>query len=194
VVTGRGPEGIGLGEERIPAANMVWAAGVAAATAGRWLGIPTDRAGRAIVEPDLTAPGHPEIMVIGDTAAVAGPDGRPVPGVAAAAKQMGRHAALQIRRPLAGQRTEAFRYRDPGSLATIGRNAAVARIWRTQLSGMPAWALWAVAHIWFLAAARNRLMIVLQWGWSWASHARPVRLITGEMRQRPTAQTLSRAA
>jgi NADH:ubiquinone reductase (H+-translocating) len=193
-VTGCDAEGIDLGDERIAAANIVWAAGVAASPAGRWLGIPTDRAGRAIVEPDLTAPGHPEIMVLGDTAAVAGPDGRPVPGVAAAAKQMGRHAARQIRRRLAGRPTEPFRYRDPGSLATIGRNAAVARVGAMQLSGMPAWALWAVAHIWFLVSARNRLMVTLQWGWSWASHARPVRLITGEMRPRPADRPLSRAA
>ena len=111
-VTGCDPESIALGEERIPAANIVWAAGVAASPAGRWLGLPTDRAGRAIVEPDLSAPGLPEIMIIGDTAAVSGPDGTPVPGVAAAAKQMGRHAARQIQRRLAGLATEPFRYRD----------------------------------------------------------------------------------
>ncbi len=126
--------------------------------------------------------------MIGDTAAVAGPDGAPVPGTAAAAKQMGRHAARQIRRRLAGRPAEPFRYRDPGAIATIGRNAAVARIWGIELAGSPAWALWAVAHIWFLVAARNRLMVTLQWAWSWASHARPVRLITAEIRSRRPAR------
>lgn len=179
-VTDCDPHGVCLSGDWIAAETVVWAAGVMASPAGRWIGSPTDRAGRVRVEPDLTVSGHPEIFVIGDTAAAMSGEG-PVPGVAPAAKQMGWHAGRTIAARLAGGRDPgAFRYRDGGSLATIGRNAAVARIGRLQLSGGPAWLLWAVAHVFFLIGARSRTMVALSWAWNWVTHARGARLITGD--------------
>ena len=124
--------------------------------------MPLDRAGRVRVEPDLSVPGHPEIYVVGDLAAVEG-----VPGIAPAAKQMGRHAALNIRNSLEGKPTKPFRYRDYGQLATIGRNAAVAMLGKVKLSGFPAWLVWLVAHIYFLIGFRNRLIVMIDWGWAY---------------------------
>lgn len=179
-VTGCDGEGITIGDEKIPATNIVWAAGVAASPAARWLGADADRVGRVKVQPDLSVPGHPEIMVAGDTAALANPDGSPVPGTAPAAKQMGVHCAARVRARLTGAAGDApFRFRDQGTLATIGRNQAVARIWGMELSGFPAWFLWALAHVYFLIGTRNRVMVALNWAWTWGTHVRGARLITG---------------
>src|SRR5919109_265972 len=160
-VTGIDAEGVQLGQDRITSKTVIWAAGVKSSPLGAQLGAPLDRAGRVQVEPDLSAPGHPEIFVVGDLAAVAG-----VPGIAPAAKQMGRHAARNVLRLLAGKPTAKFHYRDYGQLATIGRNAAVAMIGRLHLSGFPAWLVWLVAHIYFLINFRNRLGVMFDWAWS----------------------------
>src|SRR5688572_28625978 len=144
-VTGVDAEGVTLGAERLEAKTVIWAAGIASSPLGRSLGAPLDRAGRVQVEPDLSLPGHPEIFVIGDLAAVPG-----VPGIAPAAKQMGRLAAANIARMLRKETTRGFRYKDYGQLATIGRNAAVAMLGGIKLSGYPAWLMWLLAHIYFL--------------------------------------------
>ena len=172
VVTGIDADGVQLGGERIASRTVIWAAGVKSSPLGAASGAPLDRAGRVKVEPDLSAPGHPEIFVVGDLAAVEG-----VPGIAPAAKQMGRHAARNVLRRIEGKPTVAFRYRDYGQLATIGRNAAVVMIGRLHLSGFPAWLVWLVAHIYFLINFRNRLVVMLDWGWSYFSYQRYARII-----------------
>jgi NADH:ubiquinone reductase (H+-translocating) len=164
--------------ESIGSACVLWAAGVMASRAAKWLGVEADRAGRVIVNDDLSIPGHPEILVLGDTALVKGADGTPVPGVAPAAKQMGRYAARLIKARLAGQSTKPFRYIDYGNLATIGRKAAVADLGRIRLSGLLAWLLWSFAHLWFLVGFRNRIVVFLDWAWAYATFDRGVRLIT----------------
>ncbi|WP_099559074.1 NAD(P)/FAD-dependent oxidoreductase [Hartmannibacter diazotrophicus] len=166
------------GDARIDAATVLWCAGVMASPAASWLAVPSDRAGRVIVNPDLSVPQYPEIFVIGDTAAVLAADGRPVPGVAPAAKQMGRHAAVAIRSKLAGWPSQPFRYRDFGNLATIGRKAAVADLGRIRLSGFAAWLLWSLAHLWFLVGYRNRLVVFLDWAFAYIAFERGARLIT----------------
>ncbi|MEA3192593.1 MAG: hypothetical protein QOD26_926 [Betaproteobacteria bacterium] len=171
-VTAVDADGVTLGVERLEAKTVIWAAGVASSPLGKSLGAPLDRAGRVQVEPDLSVPGHPEIFVAGDLAAVSG-----VPGIAPAAKQMGRHAALNIRKTLEGKPRIAFRYRDYGQLATIGRNAAVAMIGRLKLSGYPAWLMWLVAHIYFLINFRNRLAVMIDWAWSYWTYNRGARII-----------------
>ena len=165
-------DGVTLGSDRLAAKTVLWAAGVAPSPLGRSLGAPLDRQGRVKVEPDLSAPGHPEIFVVGDLAAVEG-----VPGIAPAAKQMGRHAAANIRRALEGRDRTAFHYRDYGQLATIGRNAAVAVIGRLHLSGYPAWLTWLLAHIYFLIDFRNRLVVMIDWAWAYWTFARYARII-----------------
>ncbi len=172
MVTGVDADGVSLGAERIAAKTVIWAAGVAASPLGAGLGVPLDRAGRVRVEPDLSVPGHPEICVAGDLAAVDG-----VPGIAPAAKQMGRHAALNIRKSIEGKPTTPFRYRDYGQLATIGRNAAVAMLGKVKLSGFPAWLVWLVAHIYFLINFRNRLVVMLDWGWAYLTYQRYARIM-----------------
>ena len=163
--------------EPIGSGCVLWAAGVMASRAATWLGAEADRAGRVIVNDDLSIPGHPEILVLGDTALVMSADGQPVPGVAAAAKQMGRYAARLIK--LAGQpTTKPFRYIDYGNLATIGRKAAVADFGRFRLSGFLAWLLWTFAHLWFLVGFRNRIVVFLDWAWAYATFDRGARLIT----------------
>jgi len=172
------PGAVHVGTERIDAANIFWAAGVAASPLGKTLGVETDRAGRVPVGPDLSLPGHPEVFVLGDLASVKTPDGKPVPGVAPAALQMGRHAARQILNDLAHRPRSPFRYRDKGSLATIGRAAAVADLGRLRLSGLAAWLLWLVIHIFFLIGFRNRFFVLLQWAWSYIGFQPGSRLIT----------------
>jgi NADH dehydrogenase len=167
--------GIAMGDERLSARTVIWAAGVAASPLGASLGAPLDRAGRVRVEPDLSVPGHPEIYVAGDLAAIDG-----VPGIAPAAKQMGRHVALNIRKSLEGKPTAAFRYRDYGQLATIGRNAAVVEMGKLKLSGFPAWLVWLVAHIYFLINFRNRLIVLIDWGWAYLTYQRYARIIFGK--------------
>jgi NADH dehydrogenase len=164
--------GVQLGGDRIAARTVIWAAGVRSSPLGAATGAPLDRAGRVKVEADLSVPGHPEIFVVGDLAAVEG-----VPGIAPAAKQMGRHAGRNVLRRIAGKPTVKFRYRDYGQLATIGRNAAVVMIGRLHLSGFPAWLVWLVAHIYFLINFRNRLVVMLDWAWSYFSYQRYARII-----------------
>ncbi len=172
-VTGVDAEGVTLGAERLSARTVIWAAGVASSPLGRALGAPLDRAGRVKVERDLSVPGHPEIFVVGDLAAVEG-----VPAIAPAAKQMGRHAGKNILLKLSSQPTQPFRYRDYGQLATIGRNAAVADFGRLRLSGYPAWLVWLVAHIYFLIGFRNRVMVMLDWAWAYWTFDRYARIVT----------------
>lgn len=172
-------QGYRLGEEFVPARTVVWAAGVAASPLGRLLDVPLDRAGRVQVEADLSVPGHPHIFVAGDLASVSS-GGRAVPGVAPAAKQMGRHVAAMIRARLRGGATTAFRYRDFGNLATIGRMAAVVHLGRLKLSGLLAWWFWLAAHVFFLIGFRNRLVVLLNWAWAYWSYQRSARIILGE--------------
>jgi NADH dehydrogenase len=162
---------------RIRARTVLWGAGVAASPVVRSLEVPLDRAGRVIVQPDLSVPGHPEIFVVGDLAAVV-QDGTPVPGVAPAAIQMGRHAAETIARELRGEPRTPFRYRDRGTLATIGRAAAVAQVGRFRFDGVFAWLLWLFVHVYFLIGFRNRLAVLAGWFWSYVTFSRAARLIT----------------
>ena len=164
---------------RIPARTVLWAAGVAASKLGALLGAERDRAGRVLVAPDLSVPGHPQVFVAGDLASVV-QDGRPVPGVAPAAKQMGAHVAAVIRARLAGKPAPSFRYRDFGNLATIGRMAAVVHFGRLKLSGLLAWWFWLVVHILFLIGFRNRLVVMLNWAWAYWSYQRHARIIFGK--------------
>ncbi len=173
-------EGVVIGDERIAARTVLWAAGVRASPVAASLDAPLDRAGRVRVEPDLSVPGHPEIFVVGDLMSLE-VDGEPVPGVAPAAIQSGRHAGRCIRRLVAGQATEPFRYRDKGQLATIGRARAVARLGRVQISGFLAWILWIAVHIYFLIGFRNRLFVMSQWAWSWLTFHRGARIISGDI-------------
>jgi NADH dehydrogenase len=176
-VTGIDDKGVQLGAERIEAKTMIWAAGVASSPLGRALGAPLDRAGRVQVEPDLSVPGHPEIFVAGDLAAVGYAKG-PVPGIAPAAKQMGRHAAMNVLLSLNNEKTRSFRYRDYGQLATIGRAAAVVEMGRFRVSGFLAWCIWLVAHIYFLINFRNRLVVMIDWASSYWTYSRYARIVT----------------
>ena len=171
-VTGVDAGGVTLGAERLEAKTVIWAAGVASSPLGQSLGVPLDRGGRVQVSPDLSVPGHPEIFVIGDLATLPG-----VPGIAPAAKQMGRHVAKNVIRRLNNETTREFKYKDYGQLATIGRNAAVAMIGKLKLSGYPAWLLWLVAHIYFLINFRNRLAVMIDWAWSYFTYNRGARII-----------------
>ena len=172
-------EGIRVGGDYIPTRTIIWAAGVMASPAGKWLGAETDRAGRVKVRADLSVPGHPDIFVIGDTAAAMGAAGQLLPGVAPVAKQQGEYLARALIARSRGQTAPAFRYRDFGSLATIGRKRAIAQMGRLHLSGLPAWLLWSLAHIYFLIGFRNRFTVALNWGWSYITFERGSRLITG---------------
>ncbi len=181
MVSGIDAECVRVGEDEvIEAANVFWAAGVAASRLGAALGVETDRAGRVKVEPDLSVPGHPNVFVVGDLAYREQEDGTPVPGVAPAALQMGSHAARMIRCDLRGREREPFRYTDKGDLATIGRAAAVARLGGLKLSGFVAWVIWVAVHILYLIGFRNRVLVMLQWAWAYLTYQRGIRLITGE--------------
>jgi len=177
LVTGVDGAGVQLGDERIAARTVLWAAGVAASPLGRMLGA-CDRAGRLQVEPDLTVPDHPEVFVAGDLAAVT-QAGKPVPGVAPAATQMGRHAARNIIRMLEGQPRRRFIYKDKGSLATIGRKAAVAEIGSLRMSGLLAWLAWLGIHIFFLIGFRNRAVVMFEWALAYLTYARSARIVLG---------------
>lgn len=171
--------GICSSGERLEAATILWAAGVAASPAARWLGAPADRVGRAQVNPDLTVPGQDRVFVIGDTAAMT-QDGKPVPGIAPAAKQAGAYAAGVIRAVVAGKpRPGPFQYHHYGNLATIGRNTAVIDFGRLRMTGFLAWLMWGVAHIYFLIGSRNRLIVAVQWMYQYLSFSRGARLIVG---------------
>ena len=171
-----------VGDEVIPAAVVLWAAGVAASPLGRALGAPVDRAGRVLVEADLSIAGHREVFVIGDLASLKHADGKLLPGVAPVAMQQGRYVARQIAADLAGNPRQNFHYVDKGSLATIGRAAAVAQFGKLHISGFIAWLSWLFIHIFFLIGFRNRILVMLQWAWSYLTYERGARLITGESR------------
>jgi NADH dehydrogenase len=177
-VTAIGAQGVEMQGERLDSRTVIWCAGVAASPLGASLGVPLDRAGRVIVEPDLSVQGHPEIQVIGDLAVVPG-HRPPLPGIATTAKQMGTHAARNLLGRIAGRPQRAFRYRDWGELATIGRRAAVARLPGLKLWGAPAWLLWLFAHVLFLIGFRNRLVVMIDWAWAYFSFERGARIISG---------------
>lgn len=172
--------GVSVGQEHIYSHTVFWAAGVAASPVGRTLGVPLDRAGRVLVNPDLTLPGDERVYVVGDLASLQ-QKGKPVPGVAPAAMQQGRHAAQNIVRVTDGQATEPFYYFDKGTLATIGRLSGVADIRGVQLSGALAWLAWLLVHIWFLIGFRNRLVVLLEWARAYLTYERQARLITEEV-------------
>jgi NADH:ubiquinone reductase (H+-translocating) len=183
-VTGIDSEGVDIGERRISARTVLWAAGVMGSGFGRALGVPLDRAGRVLVEPDLSVAGHPELFVVGDLASLV-VDGVQVPGVAPAAMQQAKHAAGNVLRSMRGEARLPFRYRNKGALATIGRTAAVADMGKLKLSGAPAWLAWLFIHLLFLVGFRNRLLVVFQWAWSFLSYDRGARLITGPLLREP---------
>jgi NADH dehydrogenase len=177
-VTECSADGVVYGGKSLQARTLIWAAGVRASPAAEWLGAPADRAGRLEVLPDLTVPGHPDIFAIGDTVAVTDPYGKPVPGIAPAAKQQGRYVAAAIKARLRGETLAPFRYKHSGSLAQIGKRKAVIDFGRFKLKGAIAWWIWGIAHIYFLIGLRNRLSVALSWLWIHARDQRAARLIT----------------
>jgi NADH dehydrogenase len=164
----------------IPTQTVIWAAGNVASPILKSLGVPLDNIGRAIVEPDCTIPGHPEIFVLGDAALFTHQEGGPLPGICPVAIQMGEYAARIIQADLAGEPRRAFRYWDKGQLAVIGRGRAVADIWKLHFGGFLAWLTWTFVHIFFLIGFRNRVMVMIQWAWSYVTYGRGARLIAGE--------------
>ena len=178
-VTGCDANGVSFGAERIEAATIVWAAGVMASPAGKWLGVDVDKAGRVKVRPDLSVPRYPEIFVIGDTALCVDSDGKALPGLASVAKQQGQYLAKLLLARQRGRDLPSFRYHDLGMMATIGRKRAVAEIGSLKVTGFVAWLLWCVVHIYFLIGFRNRLSVAMNWMWSYVTFQRGTRLITG---------------
>lgn len=179
-----------VGDERIPARTVFWGAGNAASPLGRQLGAPVDKAGRVPVQPDLSLAGHPEVFVIGDLASYTD-RGKPVPGVAQGAIQMGRRAAKNVRASIEGKPREEFHYFNKGDLATIGRHKAVAHVGPLKLTGYIAWLLWVFVHILYLAGFRNRVSVLIQWGYAYLTYHRGARLISGQMAQRGSTGTPS---
>ena len=179
-VTGVQPGKVLVGEEVMASNVTLWAAGVRASHLGNILGAPTDRAGRVKVAPDLSLPGHPEVFVIGDLAAVTDKSGKQAPGVAPAAIQQGRSAAKNVWRSILGKPREPFEYWDKGSLATIGRGAGIADFGKLHLSGLIAWVSWLTVHIFFLIGFRNRILVFIQWAWAYFTFQSGARLITGK--------------
>jgi NADH dehydrogenase len=178
MVTNIEPNLVSVGNEKIPASVILWGAGVSASPLGRMLGVPADKAGRVIVERDLTVPGHPEVFVTGDLASAKRHNGQPVPGVAPAAIQMGKFAARQIKRSVEGKQREHFEYLDKGSLATIGRSRAVADLGKLHIFGYFAWLAWLFVHLLFLIGFRNRLFVMIEWAWAYLTYNHSARLIT----------------
>jgi NADH dehydrogenase len=188
MVTNVEPGIVTVGKEKIPAAVILWGAGVSASSLGRMLGAPTDKAGRVLVAPDLRVSGHPEVFVAGDLAAVKMKENKWVPGVAPAAIQMGKFAARQVRRSVEGKPREEFAYWDKGSLATIGRSHAVADLGWLHFSGYFAWLAWLFVHLFFLIGFRNRFMVILDWAWAYITYNQGARLITQPTNQEPAAR------
>jgi len=180
MVTGVEPAAVRMGATRLPAVVILWAAGVAASPLGKKLGAPVDRAGRVFVNPDLSIPAHREVFVIGDLAALKDEHGQPVPGVAPAAIQQGKATARNIARDLQGEARKNFHYVNKGSLATIGRAAAIAQFEKIHISGFIAWLSWLFVHIFFLIGFRNRVLVLIQWAWSYFTYERGAQLITGD--------------
>jgi NADH dehydrogenase len=179
LVTDVRPGYVVAGGWTIPTQTVVWAAGNAASPLTRTLGVPLDSVGRVLVEPDCTIPGHPEVFVLGDAAAVRDHRGEALPGICPVAIQMGQYTARTITGDLARRPRRPFSYWDKGQLAVIGRGHAVADIWRMRFSGFPAWLLWIFIHIFFLIGFRNRIIVMIQWAWSYFTYQRGARLITG---------------
>jgi NADH dehydrogenase len=179
MVTGIEPAAVITNQTRLPAAVILWAAGVAASPLGKKLGVPVDRAGRVLVNSDLSLPGHPEVFVIGDLASLKDKHGKPLPGLAPVALQQGKATANNIARELQGKPRQDFDYFDKGSLATIGRAAGVAQFGKIHVSGFLAWLSWLFIHIFFLIGFRNRVIVLIQWAWSYFTYERGARLITG---------------
>jgi NADH dehydrogenase len=177
-VTACDPRGVDLEQGRIDASTIIWAAGVVASPAAAWLEAAHDRAGRVMVGPDLSVPGRPEVFIIGDTAAVNDENGRPVPGIAPAAKQMGKYVGKLIAARMAGQTLPPFRYRHMGDLATIGRRAAIVKFHGLHLKGFIGWLFWGLAHIYFLIGLKNRFIVAFNWVWDYFTGTRGARLIT----------------
>jgi NADH dehydrogenase len=186
-VTNIDAEGVHIGERHIPTRTVLWAAGVMGSGFGRSLGVPLDRAGRIVVESDLSITGHPNVFAIGDGACVM-QNGKPVPGVAPAAVQEAQHTAVNLLRSIKGEPRLPFCYRDKGSLATVGRSAAVADFGKLKLSGPLAWLAWLSLHLLFLVGFRNRMIVLFQWLWSFISYDRGARLITGPLKRSPEPQ------
>jgi len=177
-VTNVTDDGVYIGDEFVPCRVKIWAAGNTASAVGASLGAPTDKVGRVIVNDDLTIPGHPEIQVIGDLANFSHQTGHPLPGVSPVAMQQGRHATENILGMLDGRKPQRFWYWDKGSMATIGKNKAVADLHWLHFSGLPAWIIWAFVHIIFLVGFRNRLLVLFQWAWAYITFNKGARLIT----------------
>ena len=180
MVTKVTPGAVHMGETQLPAAVILWAAGVAASPLGKKLGVPVDRAGRVAVNPDLSLPGHPELFVIGDLATLKDENGKLLPGVAPVAIQEGKAAAHNIGAELRGEPRKNFHYFNKGNLATIGRAAAVAEFGKIHISGFVAWLAWLFVHVFFLIGFRNRIIVMVQWAWSYFTFERGARLITGD--------------
>jgi NADH dehydrogenase len=174
------PGAVHMGDTQLPAAVILWAAGVAASPLGKKLGGPVDRAGRVAVNPDLSLPGHPEVFVIGDLATLKDENGKMLPGVAPVAMQEGKATAHNIAAELRGEPRKNFRYFNKGNLATIGRAAAVADFGKIHISGFLAWLAWLFVHVFFLIGFRNRIIVLVQWAWSYFTYERGARLITGD--------------
>jgi len=170
----------------IPTQTVIWAAGNLASPILNSLGAPLDSAGRAIVEPDCTIPGHPEVFVLGDAAHFEHQEGGPLPGVSPVAIQMGEYTAGVIAGDLNGEPRRAFQYWDKGQLAVIGRGRAVADIWKLHFGGLLAWFIWTFVHIFFLIGFRNRILVMIQWAWSYLTYGRGARLITAETPHTPS--------
>jgi NADH dehydrogenase len=193
MVTDIQADAVSVGKERIPASVILWGAGVAASSLGKILGVPVDKAGRVIVQPDLTVPGHPEVFVVGDLASATRHNGQPVPGVAPAAIQMGKFAARQIKRSVEGKPREKFAYLDKGSLATIGRSRAVGELGKIHISGFLAWLAWLFVHLLFLIGFRNRLFVLSEWAWAYLTYNHSARLITDPPEKEPAEKPRAKA-
>jgi len=194
LVTNVRPGSVAAAGWTIPTQTVIWAAGNVASPVLRTLGTPVDRVGRAIVEPDCTIPGHPEVFVLGDAALFDHQEGGPLPGICPVAIQMGQYTARTIIGDLEGQPRRAFHYWDKGQLAVIGRGRAVADIWKLHFAGLIAWLVWTFVHIFFLIGFRNRILVMIQWAWSYLTHGRGARLITLEDDPLVPARSLSGAA
>ena len=179
-------QGIVLGEERIRAANVLWCAGTQARPAAQWLGAEAARNGAVRVLPDCSVPGHPNIFAIGDVASHDSGDGKPLPGLAPVAKQQGKYVGRLLAARVAGKAPPpAFRYRNLGTMAIIGRSRAIADFGRFQLKGFPAWLAWSLVHLMLLVDFRSRVMVYMNWSWAWFTYGRGARLLTGRAKNRP---------
>lgn len=172
--------GVSIGNERIESATVLWAAGVKASPLGQAAGMPTDRQGRVVVEQDLSIPGYPNVFVAGDQASFTHQTGKPLPGTAPVAMQQGHYLAKLIRLEMTGKARAPFHFRDKGQMATIGRSRAIVEVGRFKLAGLLAWMMWLAVHIYFLTGFKNRLLVVLQWAWSYLSFRRGARLIVNK--------------